>query len=143
LAYTKARNHAEAETRRAVREFKKETTLQAKKITKVFFKYANSKVKTRGCIGNLTSDREEIVSHDSQKAQVLNDLFASVFIRGDLHDVPIVDVKNPVSYLSSIGISEENVQKVLNFRPDKSPDPDNTHPRILKECANDLARPLA
>jgi len=46
LAYTKARNRAKAETRRAVREFEKEIALQAKNNSKVFCKYVTSKVKT-------------------------------------------------------------------------------------------------
>ena len=143
LAYTKARNHAKAETRRAVREFEKEIALQAKKNPKAFYKYVNSKVKTRGSIGNLISDRGEILSDDSKKAQAFNDFFASAFTREDLQNVPAVDVRNPVSFLSSIVISEDDVRKVLkNLQPDKSPGPDNIHPRILKECANELAVPL-
>jgi len=144
LAYAKARNNAKTETRRAVREFEKEIALQAKKNPKAFYKYVNSKVKTRSCITTLTSDKGEILSDDGQKAEAFNDLFASVFTREDLLTVPTVDIKNPSSVLSSIVISEVNVQKILkNLRPDKSPGPDNIHPRILKECANELAGPLA
>ena len=98
MAYAKARNRAKAETRRAVREFEKEIALQAKKNPKFVYKYVDSKVKTRGSIGNLTSDRGEILSDGSHKAQAFNHLFASVFTREDLLNVPATDVKNPVSY---------------------------------------------
>ena len=51
MAYANARNHAKAEARRAVKDFEKEIALQAKKNPKAFYKYVNSKVKTRGSIG--------------------------------------------------------------------------------------------
>ena len=62
-----------------MREFEREIALQAKKNPKAFYKYVNSKVKTRCSVGNLTSEKGEILSEDSQKAQAFNDLFASSF----------------------------------------------------------------
>ena len=116
-----------------MREFEKEIALQAKKNPKTFPKYVDSKVKTRGSIENLTSDRGEILSDDSHKAQAFNDLFAPVFAHEDLLNVPAADVNNPVLYLSGIVIPEENVRNVLkNLRSDKFPGPDNIHPKILK-----------
>ena len=125
-------------------KYEKEIALQAKKNPKAFYKYVNSKVKTRGSIGNLASESGGIISEDGQKAQAFNDAFASVFTREDLINVPAVEARDPLSQLSKIVISEEKVRKVLkNLRPDKSPGPDNIHPRILKECADELAGPLA
>ena len=89
-----------------MREFEKEIAIQAKKNPKAFYKYVNSKVKTRGNIGNLTSETGEILSDDSQKAQAFNDLFASSFTLENLENVPIVESENPIAFLSNIDVSD-------------------------------------
>ena len=46
-------------------------------------------------------------------------------------------------YISTIDITEPDVLNLLRkLKSDKSPGPDNLHPRVLKECAAELARPL-
>ena len=54
--YAKARNAAKTETRRAVRDFEKEVAKQAKKNPKAFYRYVNSKLKTRTGVGNLHNE---------------------------------------------------------------------------------------
>ncbi len=46
--------------------------------------------------------------------------------------------------LQDIYIDEvEVLELLLKLQPDRSPGPDGIHPRVLKECARELARPLA
>jgi len=73
-----------------VRESEKEIALHATKNLKVFYKYVNSKVKTRGSVENLTADRGEILSDDSQKSPAFNDFFASAFTHEELQNVPAI-----------------------------------------------------
>jgi len=45
--------------------------------------------------------------------------------------------------LSSVEIDETEVLDVLRrLQIDKSPGPDGIHPRVLKECATEMAYPL-
>ena len=53
LAYTKTRNTAKAETRRAVRDFEQEIAKRAKTNPKAFYSFVNSKLCTRPTIGDL------------------------------------------------------------------------------------------
>jgi len=53
LEYVKSRNEAKSEIRRAVRGFEREISKKAKKDPKAFYKYANSKLKTRSGILDL------------------------------------------------------------------------------------------
>ena len=47
------------------------------------------------------------------------------------------------SVLDDIAITESDVYDVLvSLNPNKTPDPDNLHPRLLKNCARSLTKPL-
>ncbi len=142
LGYAKARNAAKAETRRAVREFEKEVAKQAKKNPKAFYRFVNSKLRTKPGIGNLTgSDGIEIVDN-GEKAEAFNSFFSSVFTREDTQNLPTVN-KRTSEELGEVEIREEKVLELLrHLQPDKSPGPDGLHPRVLKECAEVLAKPL-
>ena len=67
-----------------------------------------------------------------------------MFTREDLTNVPVIN-KGPVEHLlCQVEITESDVYDVLrSLKTDKSPGPDNIHPRVLKECARELAESLA
>ncbi|KGL98476.1 hypothetical protein N301_04641, partial [Charadrius vociferus] len=50
---------------------------------KPFFKYVSEKRKTRENVGPLWKETQELVTRDREKAEVLNDFFASVFTGKD------------------------------------------------------------
>jgi hypothetical protein len=101
-----------------------------------------NKVKIRSCIANLTSDKWDFLSDNGQKAEAFNDFFATVFTSEDFLNVP-ADAGNPASILSHDRIFGNNCSKVLqNLQPKTSPGSDIIHPRMLKECIQELAGPL-
>ena len=58
-------------------------------------------------------------------------------------NVPGISSNGAVQQLSSIDITEDEVLALLRkLQPDKSPGPDNIHPKVLRECAVELAGPL-
>ena len=76
------------------------------------------------------------------KADLFNQYFSSVYTEEDLYNVPDLEYREG-DELSIIEVTEEEVNKLLkNLVPDKSPGPDNIHPRVLKECADQLSSPL-
>ena len=68
---------------------------------------------------------------------------SAVYTREDLQSMPDAVTNIDGCYVSTIDITEPDVLNLLRkLKSDKSPGPDNLHPRVLKECAAELARPL-
>jgi len=142
LEYTKARNAAKTETRKAVREYEKEIAKQAKKNPKAFYRHVNRKLKSKIGISDLKTDQATVISEDQQKADAFNSFFSSVYTVEDLQNVPKTTLKG-TNCLNNVVIRQEEVCKLLSkLQHDKSPGPDNINPRILKECAAELSGPL-
>jgi ribosomal protein S20 len=60
IEYTRARNAAKSEIRRAVRDYEKEIAKKAKANSKAFYSFVNSNLKTRTTIGTLHDNGKEI-----------------------------------------------------------------------------------
>ena len=104
---------------------------------KSFWRYVNSKTKTRKTISDLEKDDGKLTTSDQEKAGVLNNFFSSVFTIEDLEDVPDFAQRPVAQGLDEIQFTIEDVEKLLcKLKIAKSPGPDRLHPRILKECAS-------
>lgn len=142
VEYVKSRNSAKTEIRKAVKEYEQEIAKIAKKNPKAFYRHVNNKLKTRPGIGDLQMDDGSEVVDAQLKANVFNQYFSSVYTVEDLNSVPLYEAREG-DKISSVEVTEEEVIKLLkNLQPDKSPGPDSIHPRILKECATQIAGPL-
>ena len=103
-----------------------------------------SKTKVKAGISDLEKGDGSYAHTDSEKAEVLNEFFSSVFTREDLKDIPEPRSRNKEDILEDILITDEDVRKKLQkLNPTKSPGPDGLHPRVLKEAANEISQPLA
>jgi hypothetical protein len=142
LEYCKYRNQARRATRQAMREFEKCITKEAKDNPKAFYNYVRSKSKSRAGINDLVTE-DGTATADMDKAEVLNNFFASVFTVEDADTTPDFDPRLVESPINTVKFTVEEVKKKLkNLNPCKSPGPDRIHPRILKELASQLATPL-
>lgn len=142
IEYTRARNAAKSEIRRAVRDYEKEIAKKAKANPKAFYSLVNSKLKTRTTIGTLNDNGKEI-NTENGKAETFNQFFSSVFTQEDLTQIPHPEAVELKNQLLDVAISREEVLELLKkVRTDKSPGLDGIHPRILKECAEQLDGPL-
>lgn len=140
--YAKFRNQAKWEIRKAKRAFERNVAMQAKSNPKAFYKYANSKLKTKTGIADLEKEDGTLTDNDKDKAEVLNKFFASVFTTEDTANIPhcTTDSEN---ILDKIVITENQVLRRLKLlNPNKSQGPDGIHPRLLKEASSELASPL-
>lgn len=144
LEYARARNSAKAEARRAIRDYEREIAKRAKQNPKAFYKYANSKMKTRTKITDLKTKDGSEVTTDKGKAEEFNRFFSSVFIDEDLNSIPRFTPSPANNQLLNFEVRDAEVYDLLKkIRVDKSPGPDNLHPRILHECATELTGPLS
>ena len=58
--------------------------------------------------------------------------------------MPELDINHYIPKLDILNINTETIKKKLdNLKIDKSPGPDNIHPRILRELSNILSEPLS
>lgn len=141
--YTKERNAAKNEVRRAVRDYQKEIAVKAKKNPKEFYKYVNSKLRTRTGVADLKKSDGTEIRNDKEKAEEFNGFFVSVFTQEDCNNMPPSVDKKTKKGLDDIEFSESDImQMLLKTNVSKSPGPDEVHPRVLKECAKELAAPL-
>jgi len=143
LEYVKCRNKAKSEVRRAVRSYERDIARRAKKDPKAFYRYVNGKIKGRGVIPDLKDDNGSVINEDADKANAFNSFFSSVFTKEDTLNLPDISYRSVKKELADVNFTSTDVLKhLLNLKTDKSPGPDWIHPRLLKECAHELALPL-
>ena len=143
LKYVAARNRAKNELRRAVRKFEYEIAKKAKADPKAFYKYVNNRSKTKPVISNLHGSSGELIQDETGMAEEFNGFFASVFTTEDTSNVPSIVPDPELVKLTKIVFSQNEVYDILKkVKANSSPGPDGIHPRVLKECASEMASPL-
>ena len=111
---------------------------------KQFWRYSNSRLKTKYRIEDLHDDIVRVACNDADKALVLNSFFSSVFTHEDLDTVPAPPQIAVGPKLDTITITEEMVmEKLVKLMASSSPGPDGIHPRVLKESASSVSVALA
>ena len=117
---------------------------QMKHNTKAFYQFISSKTTKKDCIPDLINEKGDKTKDDTEKSEILNNFFSSVFTKEDLTNMPTMEDQLPEDLsIHSAHISVEDMKTLLlNLNPDKSPGTDEIHPRLLKECASSLAKPF-
>ncbi|XP_072028470.1 uncharacterized protein [Amphiura filiformis] len=109
---------------------------------KRFWSYFKSK--TQSCtLPQVIKGDQCTASEASDKAQLFNSYFYSVFSKprddNELPDIPMFQHQ----LLGSIQIEESDVLEILcSLDTSKAAGPDGISPRLLKECASQIAHPL-
>ena len=136
------RNNLRNLTRKLRRDFESQLVTDLKVNPKAFWKYSNSRLKTKPVIGDLRCSSGSLARKDEVKASILNTFFGSIFTQERLTDMPILGDRSTFQ-LSDIHITPRDVESKLQaLNPSSAPGPDEIHPRVLREARRALGVPL-
>ena len=143
-AYKKANNKARKECRNDDKRAEKKVAENSKENNNVFWRFINSKLKTRSGIADLKKDDGSKTTTDEEKAELLNSFFQSVFTEEDPGPLPEFEDYDYSSTLEDIQIEEVKIEKLLSgLNMNKAAGPDGIPPSILSQASKELAKPLA
>ena len=146
LTYRKLKNQIRRLTRQGKKILEKNIVKQIRSNPKSFWKYAQSKLKTRVGIPDLETkigDSTSYTKNDQEKADLLQEYFSSVFTDEPLGDLPNFPKRIYSSELRNITVTNDIVKnKLLKLKTNKSPGPDKTHPRVPHEITPKITKPL-
>ena len=122
--------------------------------SKYFYTYANTTRKNKGKVGPLINkDTDEVISNPTEIAESLQTQYCSVFTTPDSTKLientqeffnDTESSENPVhSILSDIKFSEEDiVTAIKKIKPNAAAGPDGIPTILLRECCQELSKPL-
>ena len=98
--------------------------------------------KHKASIGPLQGEHK-LLTEDLDKAEILNNFFSSVYTIEDNSSLPDTEGLGSNYKMPNITITEERVKEKLDFlNVNKSFGPDEIPSKVLKECSNELCKPL-
>ena len=141
--YVHFRNQLRKKTRHLRKEFELRLSSQLKSNPKVFWRYANTRLKTKGGIDALKDAMGVVRSSPMDKANILNDFFSSVFVEENLDTLPETLPRQEEANLPDVTVTVAEVLKKLDsLKISSAPGPDGMHPRVLHELRHQVALPL-
>ena len=141
--YKQARNKVTTEMRRSKYNYEKNLASKIKTDSKLFWSYVRSKLKTKTNLNQLKQACGTLTNDNQQKADLLNCYFASVFETEKSGPLPDFPDREFMEVLTTIDITSDDIKKaVAKLKPSKSQGPDNLHPKLIKECSEQLIKPL-
>ena len=132
LQYRRLRNQVRRLTKKGKKILEKNIAKTCKTNPKSFWKYAQTKLKTRTGIPDLQLNSSNNITYTKnyqEKADILQEFFSSVFTEETPGDPPYFEKRKYDSELNDIQISSDMVKKkLLKIKVNKSPGPDKIHP---------------
>ncbi|KAI8517616.1 hypothetical protein Bbelb_036330 [Branchiostoma belcheri] len=82
-------------------------------IVEAFWRYATSRIQTWEKEGTLVGEDGKVAESDAEKAEVLNDFFASVFTAEDMTSMPTIGTIPVATRLENVEITEEKAESSI------------------------------
>ena len=143
MKYCAARNKATKATIYAKKNYERNIAQNIQENLKNFWSYVRSKTKARTGVADLKDKDGHTASTDIEKANLLNNFFASVFTKENTHQLPVFDLKYQGTPITQVVATRDKILKELkNLNISKSMGPDGCHPRYLKETSDIICEPL-
>ena len=142
--YKGAKNSLRTLSRRLREEFEKSIAADSKSAPKKFWSYVKSRTKTRSKIPSLKRKNGLLAVTASERAEALNEFFATTFTVEDTSTIPETKSVQFKDHLNTFVITPAKVlTKLRDLNPGKNPGLDGWHPLFLKHVADLIAEPLA
>ena len=142
-SYKKAKNHATQTARNARVNFETRIANNVKDNPKEFWAYIKHQTSSAKGLAPLLKEDGSLALDAQDKAELLNDFFASVFTSEDTDNIPVPDPRQVESFLTDIKFTEENILQVIkDMKSGSSAGPDEIHPRVIKETSQAIVTPL-
>ena len=120
--YATARNNLRGLTRTLRRNHEQALATNIKGNPKTFWKYVNSRMRTRSKVDDLLREDGTLATTDEEGVITLNKFFCSVFTLEDTTVVPSLPLRPTETHLQDVTITEEAIRKkLLKLDPHKSP----------------------
>ena len=146
-ACVKAAKYASYLIKQARQNFEELLAKKIKEDRKSFFAYARSKSKCNMRVSDLCNSQGQLISDATEKAELLNNFFSSVFTRETVESIPSPDpcfTGSVTQHLYDINVDASVIAGKLHaLRPDKSAGDDNLSPRLLRDPSTELATPVS
>ena len=141
--YNHARNLVSSKIKLMKKDKENKIAKNIKKNPKAFYQYIASKTVFKEGVYELINEDGLITYVDEEKCNILNKFFSSVFTKEDSSNIPNFDFNDNIPSLDNCFITVSDMENALNnLNPNKSPGPDNIHPKLLKNASKSLASPL-
>nr|VZI54006.1 unnamed protein product [Spirometra erinaceieuropaei] len=109
----------------------------------LFYSYLRSSTRNGDPIPLLKTSEDVEISEDGEKAEHFSQFSNSIFTSESAFTPPDCDFDEG-SKIESVSFSEETVRKeLMTINESKSPGPDDIPPKLLKDLAAELAKPLS
>lgn len=138
--YDEAKRSANYHVRQAEYEYEHSIATNMKEDNKIFWKFIQSKTKSKENIPCIMDENGELQTDNKIKAELLNKFFQSVFtIEDTTQGIPIFPPRTDQK-LETIEFDIQKVQEHLEkLKETKSSGPNQMHPKFLKETAKTIA----
>ena len=142
--YTKIRNVVTHSIIKDRKEYEKTIARQCRTNPKAVRNYMKRSQRMRVNIPNLRQKDGTLSKSNEEIAETLAAQYRDVFTTENTQELPNIPLKNLITNpLINYSVTSEKVTKLLkDLIPTKAPGIDKIHPKVLKETANVIAKPL-
>ena len=143
VKYRQVRNLVTTMVKAAKMAFEKQLCKDIKANAKHFWSFIRSKTKVKERVMKVRKGNGTLTENDQETANEFNKAFQSVFVQEDTSNLPDFRINRETPIIEEIEVTVSMVDTLLkSTNANKAMGPDDIHPRLLKECHSELAKPI-